>query len=78
MSAKHFCAWATLATLLAGSGCCHLCDRWCGDNHYSAGAAQPCCTPCNPAPACCPAVTGPVSAPPAGSWQRSYPNACCP
>ena len=77
MSAKHFWPLVMAGTLLAGTGCCRLCDRWCGDNHYNAGAAQPCCAPTGPVPACCtpgPAAVGP---PPAATWQRQYPNACC-
>ena len=36
MSAKRCWPLALVVSLLAGTGCCRLCERWCGDNHYSA------------------------------------------
>jgi hypothetical protein len=40
--------------LSAVTGCCKMCDRWCGERPAAAACCQP-CTPCCAAPACCPA-----------------------
>jgi hypothetical protein len=88
MPRKYLWLVAGLVSLLAGAGCCRMCERMC-----PASAPQPCCCPpqscCCPPPACgCNAPPPPPSAAPApsasyaapaGQWQRTYANnGCCP
>lgn len=56
---------------LMSAGCCHWCDRWCGNRApaYAPPAYAPACVPCTPTPACCPTSVG--SAPPAAGWART-------
>lgn len=76
MAGKKLLGMAIAALLLANTGCCRWCDRWCGNRQ----ATPVCCTPapvcCPPAPVCCPPapVCQPVhSSPVSGGpqWQRN-------
>ncbi len=80
MAGKRWMLWAAMGALMAVTGCCRFCERWCGPEHPNCcGYQQPapaCCTPCTP---CCPQGTVPSQYPPTQpvpggnqTWQRTY------
>ena len=89
MPAKNWLLIALTAAILAGSGCCRFCERWCGHNYQNpvpVNYAQPAgaCVPCCPQPVCCPVGSSPAApvapvAQPNQNWQRSYyfVDPCC-
>jgi hypothetical protein len=74
MSGKMLALGAMLSVTLAATGCCRLCDRWCGPRHGEPVAYQPaqCCpVVCCPAPCCNASPAGTV---PASTWQQPAPR----
>jgi hypothetical protein len=79
MPGKNLLLLGLLLGLFGATGCCRMCDRWCGSHHHAGAvpvytAAPPAggCMPCAPVPTpvCCPT---PVSSSPVsggGGWQR--------
>jgi hypothetical protein len=70
--------WAAMGALLAATGCCRFCERWCGPSPTA--AAYPHCVPCTPCCVpCCPPGTAPAHYQPqqpvpgqGTGWQRTY------
>jgi hypothetical protein len=69
MPGKRWGGWAVLVALVATTGCCRFCDRWCErQDHPVAGYSQPACVPCGSVPVCCP----PSSYPSGGAVPAGY------
>ncbi|MBL8795490.1 MAG: hypothetical protein JNM56_16415 [Planctomycetia bacterium] len=82
MAGMRWALCAMVLGLVASSGCCRWCERWCADRNPPAVASYPqqqcvpccpvvCCPPGGAAPAHYPPATAPVPGQPS-SWQRTY------
>ena len=43
MATTRFAKWGIVLGLIAQTGCCHWCDRWCSRPQQTAPACTPCC-----------------------------------
>lgn len=85
MSTKNWAFWALLSLVFVQTGCCRMCNRWCGHQQYTTPAYAPApvavqspqaCVPCCPVQ-CCPTGGGAAAAPvgtppPPAQFQRTY------